>query len=93
MFGWCANSELALGPFDADLAVGDLDLDPAGNGDRLFPDTRHDDILLNRLASGRNRLPNVAEQLAAQALGTGLAIAHDAPAGADDGNPRPSSTG
>src|SRR5690348_11588562 len=62
---------LALGAFDKDLAVGDLDLDAGRDGHGLFADSRHD----------FDSLPNRTQQFAAQSLRAGLAITHDALAG------------
>src|SRR6185295_14479771 len=72
-----AELQFALGAFNLDRTIGDLHLDPAGDGNRLFADTRHARLL---------SLPHGAQQFAAELFGPRLAIAHHALTGAQDGN-------
>src|SRR5713101_2252965 len=70
--------QFTLGSFHAHFTIGHLSLHSGRQHDRLFTDSRHNPLLL----------PDRAKELATQALGPRLPVAHDAFAGAEDGNPK-----
>src|SRR5579871_2464242 len=80
MLRWWAISSLPLGPSTSTLPSRTCTLTPAGMTTGCFP---------IRDMTPSPSLPNGAEQFAAEALGAGLAVAHDPLAGAEDGDPQP----
>src|SRR5947209_949364 len=78
MFGCGAISSLPLGPSTRTLPSAMFTLTPPGMATGCLPirDMAH------------LPLPHIANQLAAEPLGAGLPVAHDAAVGADDRNPQ-----
>src|SRR6266542_3094968 len=77
MFAWTGTSSLPLGPSTKTLPSATRTLTPAGTAIGCLP---------MRDIAGPPRSIHGAEQLAADALGAGTAVAHDAIAGAQDGD-------
>src|SRR5437899_2086683 len=91
MFGWGENSNFPLGPSTRTLPSAIWILTPPGMATGCFPIRDMANLLkrpLNRPGAADQEytvigdLPNDAQYLSAQALGTGLAITHDSLAGA-----------
>src|SRR5436305_3202722 len=78
MLRWKAKSSFPLGPSANTFPSATRTLTPAGTGTGCLP-TR--DMVVP--------LPDGTQQLAADLLGPGAAVAHDAPAGAEDADPQP----
>src|SRR5581483_9841026 len=83
MAGCGLSSSLPLGPSTRSLPPSSATLTPPGMATGCLPIR---DMVIPYSFVSERRLVDGAEQLAAQALGAGLAVAHDAAAGAEDGD-------